>query len=115
MSSISDIQQIHGMLQEISRLLDEVDTKTDNVTTKTKTTTEGFRQLEQIAVRYLVLTRRMGLPEDVQQAVDVLMRMIITIRQLQLAASLLMLGTPYGYLMAAAGLGIIALTAAEGF
>ena len=84
MSSISDIQQIHSMLQEISKLLDEVDTKTDAVTKKTVTSAESLRQLEAVAMRYLVIARRMGLPEGANQMLQKIAMMIIAFRQLEL-------------------------------
>jgi len=84
MSSLSDIQQIHGMLQEISRLLDEVDTKTDTVTRKTGTSTDSLRKLETVALRYLAITRRMGLPEDAEAFIQLITRMIVALRMLDI-------------------------------
>ena len=84
MSSLSDIQQIHSMLQEISRLLDEVDTKTDTVTRKTVTSTESFRQLESVVMRYLIIARRIGLPEGVDNAIQKIAQFIIAVRTLDI-------------------------------
>lgn len=111
MSSISDIQQIHGMLQEISRLLDEVDTKTDNVTRKTTTSVQSFRQLESVAMRYLIIARRIGLPEGVDAALQKIAMLMVAIRQLDLTIKAFQVGMgPIGWLALGASAGITALS-----
>jgi hypothetical protein len=77
------------MLQEISRLLDEVDTKTDDVTRKAKVSTESLRNLELVALRYLTIAQRMGLPEGVDAAITAITKLIVLIRQLQLTIGML--------------------------
>ena len=104
MSSLGDIQQIHGMLQEISRLLDEVDTKTEIVTTKSASTTRSLMQLEQVTLRYLVLARSMGLPDDVDNAIQLVTRLITTIRMAQLSINMLMASNPITSAIGVAGL-----------
>lgn len=84
MSSLGDIQQIHSMLQQISKLLDEVDTKTDGVSRKSQTATEALRQLESVALRYLVIARRLGLPEQVDVGIQKIAMMIVALRQLEM-------------------------------
>lgn len=72
------------MLQEISRLLDEVDTKTDYVTKKSDEANESFRQLESVALRYLVIARRIGLPENADAAIQKIMQFIVAVRTLDI-------------------------------
>ena len=72
------------MLQEISKLLDEVDTKTDTVTRKAVSSRESFRQLESVAMRYLLVARRLGLPADADQLMQKVAMMIVALRQLEL-------------------------------
>jgi hypothetical protein len=104
MSSLGDIQQIHSMLQQISKLLDEVDTKTDVVTQKSGASTESLRKLELVAVRYLAIAQRLGLPEDVQTAVDTIARLIVLIRQAHIWWSILQTSMgPIGWASFAAG------------
>ena len=102
------------MLQEISRLLDEVDTKTDTVTRKTTTSTESFRQLESVALRYIVIARRLGLPEDADRFIQKISMMILALNQLQIVlqttrASLAAAG-PVGWLALGASVGYTALS-----
>jgi hypothetical protein len=73
---------------------------------------DKFAKLEQIALRYLVIARRMGLPEDVERALSIISQLIVTIRQLQLTLSLLegSMG-PVGWALLGAGAIGTALTA----
>ena len=115
MSSLSDIQQIHGMLQEISKLLDEVDTKTDNVTKKTGASTESFRKLEMVALRYLTIVRQLGLPEDVNQAIQTVASLIVILRQLQMTINIIQVGMgPIGWASLAAS-GALTIMSATSF
>jgi len=66
---------------------------------------EGFRELEQVALRYLVLARRLGLPDDVNVAMSVAARAVVTMRQLEQTIRMLdlaMAGSPMGWAMFAA-------------
>lgn len=114
MSSLGDIQQIHSMLQQISRLLDEVDTKTDDVTKKTVTLGENFRQFEQILLRSLILTRRMGIDDDLSNAAMQIQRMIMLTNQLRLAMIALETAAgPVGWGLAGLGLAVTAFSYAD--
>ena len=74
----------------------------------------NFRKLEMIAVRYLAIARRMGLPEDVQAAVDAIARMIVMIRQAQLAFSMLYAGMgPPGWAMFAGSTILLGFSVAD--
>lgn len=98
MSSLGDIQQIHSMLQQISRLLDEVDTKTDDVTRKTQVSKESFMRLEAVALRYLTIARRFGLPENIEQAITTITSLIVALRMAQTTISALQVGMgPIGW------------------
>ena len=114
MSSISDIQTIHSMLQEISRLLDEVDTKTDNVTKKAATSTESLKQLEAVAMRYLLIARRIGLPAEANAMLQKVTMMIVAINQLKLtleSAKVALAGAgPIGWLALGASAAYTALS-----
>jgi hypothetical protein len=60
-----------------------------------------------------VIVRRLGLPEDVSKATELLSRIVIMIRMAQMSFNLLMLGTPYGWAMGAAGVILTAFSAAD--
>lgn len=114
MSSLGDIQQIHGMLQQISKLLDEVDTKTDNVNSKSRQAAEKLRELELVALRYLVIVQRLGLPDDVNMMIQKIAMMIVALRQLEMtiiATQAAFAGAgPIGWLALGASWGYTALS-----
>jgi len=114
MSSLGDIQQIHVMLQEISRLLDDVDAKTDHVTKKTEASTESFKELDTIALRYLTIAHRLGLPEDLDAALQTIALMIMALRQLQqtiiMTEAVLAGAGPIGWLALGASIGYTAFS-----
>jgi hypothetical protein len=98
MSSLGDIQQIHSMLQQISRLLDEIDTKTDTTTKKAQASIETFNNLEAVALRYLTITRRFGLPENIEQAITTITSLIVALRMAQTTLASLQLSMgPIGW------------------
>lgn len=66
----------------------------------------SFQRFEQVALRYLALARRMGLPEDVEQAVNRVMRLVTALRMLQLASSLMLATNPVTFALGAAGFGM---------
>jgi hypothetical protein len=114
MSSLGDIQQIYTMLQEVDRLLSKIDAHADSTTEKTKTLQHSFNQLEQVALRYLLIARRLGLPDDAQRALDLLARTIIMLRQAQIAVNLLVTASgPLGWAMALASVGMVAVSGAD--
>jgi len=112
MSSLSDIQQIHGMLQQISVLLDEVDTKTDTVQPKLERVAAETALVNQALRRSLRLFQRMGLPENVEFAITVIQRLIMIANQLRLtivALNAMMAGTPGGAILFGVSVAMIAL------
>ena len=73
----------------------------------------NFNKLEDIAVRYLAIAKRMGLPDDVQQSVDAIARLIVLIRSAQMAMNLFMLSNPYGWALGAAGMVMVGFSAVD--
>lgn len=103
MSSLSDAQQLHAHLQEICKLLDEIDIKTAKTEENIRTNSESFKDLERVALRYLALANRMGLPSDIQQQVSLIARLIVLVRAAQIAIASLEASTgPVGLAMFAA-------------
>lgn len=107
MSQLGDFQQLLSLAQQIMDVLNNTTTAIEKVEQKTpvvRENLENFRQLERLALRYLVLARRMGLPEEVGSAVDKVNQLIVTIRMLQISVSMLMASNPVMMLIGVAGL-----------
>ena len=109
--SLAETQQLFNVLTEIDRLLSDIQVKQNQINRdlpRTKESLKTFTQLEQVALRYIALSRRLGLPDDVNRAIDVLARLVTTVRMAQLSIGLLLSSNP---LTAAAGIASLGLTA----
>ena len=87
-----------------------------NLKINVEETEQSFRKLEQIILRSLVLTRRMGLPENVNSAIMQIQRMIVLTQQLNTALQALSLASasnPIGAAFAVTGLAITAFSYAD--
>ena len=71
---------------------------------------ENFKKLEMVALRYLALARRVGLPDDVDNAIQLLARLITTLRMAQLSINMLMASNPVTSAIGLAGLVMTAAT-----
>jgi hypothetical protein len=114
--SYAETQQIMADLKEIMALIDGVTIKTEKLNTnlpRTKETLSTFRDIERVALRYLALSRRMGLPEDIEKATQTLTELIVMIRMAQMSYTMLTAGTPIGLLLGAAGIAMTALSASD--
>jgi hypothetical protein len=99
-SAGADIAELRTQVEELNRSIDNIEPTLESSSEQLMT----FRQLERVALRYLTIAKRMGLPDDVNRAIEFLFRLIVIIRMVQISMNMLMLGTPYGWLMGAAGL-----------
>jgi hypothetical protein len=117
--SLAETQQIYNLLLEIDALLKNVEIKTkqlNNDLPRTQSTLDSFKQLERVTIRCLALTRRMGLPDDVNNAITTLMRLISIIRMVQISINMMQMATgPFGFIMGAAGLMTAAYSATDVF
>jgi len=114
--SYAETQQIMADLKEIMALIDGVTIKTEILNTnlpRTKETLSTFKDIERVALRYLALSRRMGLPEDIEKATQTLTELIVMIRMAQMSYTMLTAGTPIGLLLGAAGIAMTALSASD--
>jgi hypothetical protein len=105
--SLSETQQIMQVLQEIMALLNGVEFKTEKINNdlpKTRESLDSFNQLERVALRYLAISRRMGLPDDINGGIQKLAGALVTLRMAMISTTYLMLGTPLGVAMGGAGL-----------
>jgi hypothetical protein len=111
--SLAQTQELMRTMQELMTLLNGVETKTAKITAdmpQTKQTLAPFGQLERVAVRYLALAKRMGLPEDATRAIDMLSRLVVMARMARISINLLMVGTPFGWGLGIAGLAMTTMS-----
>lgn len=104
--SFAETRQIMADIQEIMQLLNNAEIKTVKITQelpKTKDALATLSQLERVALRYLAIVNKLGLSEGVQGQIQQLSQLLVMIRMVQMSYRMLMLSTPYGWLMAAAG------------
>ena len=80
--SLGETQEVFQILTEIDRLLADIELKITRIqggagsSGALASLTEKFVALERLALRWLVLTRRMGLPENVSNAIDLILSLI---------------------------------------
>jgi hypothetical protein len=113
--SLSETREIMSVLQEIMALLNNVEFKTKVINEdlpKTQKAFSVFRQLEQVILRYLVLARKMGLPNDINQAISSVAKLIVVVRMLQMTISMAAKG-PLGLIGAIGSVGITAISVGE--
>jgi hypothetical protein len=80
------------------------ETVTFNLELNTEQTFSEIRKLETLLFRSLALARRLGLPEDINEAINRIQRMVMTIRLLHTAMIALEAATgPIGWALAIVG------------
>lgn len=105
--SLSDTQEIFTLLQEIMQMLDKVDVKSEKINNdlpRTQETLATFRQLERLALRWLVIARQMGLPENVTGAINTLAKLVVMIRMAQMSINMMMMSNPVTAAIGVAGI-----------
>ena len=113
---MSQIQEAYQTLAEIDRLLASIELKINRIEGKApqlERTLNSFREVERLALRWLVLARRMGLPEDAEQVVNVLARVVTMIRMYQISINLLLATNPVTAAIGVAGLLGVAVSATD--
>ena len=91
-----------------------IDTKQANI--DVAELTKNFNALEQIILRSLTLTRKMGLPDDVSKAINSIQRMLLLTNQLNIALNALAAASatnPAGAILAITGMAITAFSYAD--
>lgn len=109
--SLNEIQQIRAELEQIRAIVTELEPKLEKAPRQLAT----FRELERVALRYLVLAKRMGLPEDVDRAINFITRLVVVARQAQISLSLLMTTNPVTVALGIAGLAMSAISLTDSF
>lgn len=102
---MSEIQETYRILTEINKLLADIELKISKIegnTRKIEKTTDDFRNLERLALRYLTISRRMGLPDQIEQATQLITTLVVMMRMLQISATMIS-GGGIGALIGIAG------------
>ena len=111
MSASSELRELVELARELKTLLGELERA------EVPRTQEQFAKLEQVALRYLALANRLGLPDDLNAAINVAQRAAVNVAQLQRALELLAIAQaaagPLGWLAFGAAAGITALSFAD--
>jgi thiamine pyrophosphate-dependent acetolactate synthase large subunit-like protein len=109
---LTEIQQVRAELEQIRTIINELEPKLERAPQQLQT----FRQLESVARRYLILVGRMGFKGNVVEAINQMSRLLMILRQAQIAAQMLkaalfMGAGPIGILGAGASVGLVAASA----
>ena len=114
--SAGEIGEIMGALEECYVLIGKLELKMQTLKTETAHAVGGLREAEYIFYRLSSLLTRIGLPPDMQKAVQVAQHLLLTIRMLHSAIILMEASTPYGWLLAGISIattGVMAVTTGE--
>jgi len=93
--SLAEAQQMFTILQSIEQTIAGIEDRISNLNSSSgpeSVTAVKFKlyQVERLAIRWLALGRRMGLPDDMGRAIDTVARMVTTIRMLHISMNLMM-------------------------
>jgi hypothetical protein len=111
--SLAETQELMRTMQELMALLGQVETKADSLIQKTPQLQQSgttFRDAERLALRYLSLARRMGLPDQIEQATQIVTQLVVMIRMLQISLTMVN-GGGIGALIGIAGIIGVVMTA----
>jgi hypothetical protein len=100
----SDVfQSLNQMFQEVGMdmpsNIQEATEQVDRLRANFSECRGELREVEYLFYRMTSLINKLGLPEDVQQAIQILQRLILTIRMMHSAIILLTSMTPYGEIL----------------
>jgi hypothetical protein len=115
--SLAETQQIYDVLVQIDAILKGIEVKTVALQQRAPAVRENlktFMQLERLALRYLVLARRMGLPEEYEQAVNAISRLVVSMRMAMISINLMMASNPVTMAIGFAGLAGVAIELGSG-
>lgn len=125
MSSLGEIQQIYSLLQQIEELLNNIQVHNTEIKRNLPQTRESlrvFNQLEEVALRYLTLSNKIAGSDDATQLINTLSRVLVTLRQIQMAYNLVIgglamggIGGVFGVAGGIAAIAITSLTMMEGY
>lgn len=105
--SLSETRELLQVLIEIDAILKGITVKTAEIEQRTPVMRENlttFREVERLALRWLALSRSMGLPDYVSGAIDKVMQLVVTIRMAMISINLMLASNPVTALIGVAGL-----------
>lgn len=111
--SLAETQEIMQVVQEIMRLLDGVELKSNKVieqAPKLEKASSTLKDAERLALRWLALGRKMGLPEQVEQATQIITTLVVMLKMLDISLTMVGGGGLRG-LIGLAGVLSVTLTA----
>ena len=97
--SSTDLGEAFDLLQQIDVMLYNISRHAGTLKTEVGEAVGALREAEYIFYRFSSLLIKMGLPPDMQKAIQVAQRLILTIRMLHSAIMLLNTTTPYGWVV----------------
>jgi len=106
-----EIAELYSILQEICVMVDKFEVKTETLRMETEHAIGNLREVEYLLYRTVSLLGRLGLPPDIDKAIQIIQRMILTIRMLHTTLIFAQMGTPYGWALAAISLATTGITA----
>jgi hypothetical protein len=77
-----------SVLQEIMQLLNGVEVKADKLVEKTpkiEKASSSLRDAERLALRWLAIGKKLGLPEQIEQATQVITTLIVMLKMLEIS------------------------------
>lgn len=81
--SLAEVQELYNILVEIDAILKGITLKTMELEQKApeiESYGEEFSKLERLALRWLVITRKMGLPDDAEQAITIIAKYVVAVK-----------------------------------
>jgi hypothetical protein len=97
--SLGEIGELYSTLQEIDVMLGRLEVKTSTLRATTVHAIGGLREVEYLFYRLSSLLSRLGLPPEVDDAINKIQRMILMIRILHTTMIFLQTDTTYGLIM----------------
>jgi hypothetical protein len=112
-NSLSAIQESYSLLVQVDQLLESIEARINSIEMKSpriERALGSFRDAERIALRFLAIPRKMGLPENIDRMIERIAQLVVVLRMAQIAMGQLALGTLAGALTGGAGFFLVALT-----
>jgi hypothetical protein len=97
-ASLNQIQEMYAQLQELELQLQRVRDAIDATGATAETVSPTFFSLNREVLQYFVLIRRLGLPPDVERALELLQRVLMLLRMMQITVNILLAGGGGGFL-----------------
>lgn len=111
--SLSETQEIFQLLTQIDKLLADIELKINTIQGNLPQTREALlttRETLRLTTRLFHLFAHMNFPPNIQQAMNIMNKMIFTVRALYVSMKLLESTTLYGQIMGVIGVATLAVS-----